>query len=32
MGQVWLAQQEQPVRRRVAIKLIKAGMQPSQKE
>jgi non-specific serine/threonine protein kinase/serine/threonine-protein kinase len=26
MGQVWLAQQTQPVRRRVAIKLIKVGM------
>jgi non-specific serine/threonine protein kinase/serine/threonine-protein kinase len=26
MGQVWLAEQKQPVRRRVAIKLIKAGM------
>jgi eukaryotic-like serine/threonine-protein kinase len=26
MGQVWVAEQEQPVRRRVAIKLIKAGM------
>src|ERR1700757_4714171 len=26
MGQVWLAEQEQPVRRRVAIKLIKVGM------
>src|SRR5277367_1857498 len=26
MGQVWLAEQNQPVRRRVAIKLIKAGM------
>src|ERR1019366_5097223 len=26
MGEVWLAEQEQPVRRRVAIKLIKAGM------
>lgn len=26
MGQVWLAEQKQPVHRRVAIKLIKAGM------
>jgi eukaryotic-like serine/threonine-protein kinase len=26
MGQVWLAEQKYPVRRRVAIKLIKAGM------
>jgi eukaryotic-like serine/threonine-protein kinase len=26
MGQVWLAEQKQPVRRRVALKLIKAGM------
>src|ERR1700676_5385318 len=26
MGQVWLAEQKQPVQRRVAIKLIKAGM------
>jgi eukaryotic-like serine/threonine-protein kinase len=26
MGQVWLAAQEQPVRRRVALKLIKVGM------
>jgi serine/threonine protein kinase len=26
MGQVWLAEQKQPVRRRVAIKLVKAGM------
>ncbi|MGQ0721165.1 MAG: protein kinase domain-containing protein [Candidatus Eiseniibacteriota bacterium] len=26
MGEVWLAQQERPVRRRVALKLIKAGM------
>ena len=25
MGEVWLAEQKQPVRRRVAIKLIKAG-------
>src|SRR5882757_1489005 len=26
MGQVWLAEQTDPVRRRVALKLIKAGM------
>jgi non-specific serine/threonine protein kinase/serine/threonine-protein kinase len=26
MGQVWLAEQREPVRRRVALKLIKAGM------
>jgi serine/threonine protein kinase len=26
MGEIWLAEQKQPVRRRVAIKLIKAGM------
>jgi len=26
MGEVWLAEQQRPVRRRVAIKLIKAGM------
>src|ERR1700751_1939781 len=26
MGEVWLAEQREPVRRRVAIKLIKAGM------
>jgi serine/threonine protein kinase len=26
MGQVWLAEQKQPVRRRVALKLIKVGM------
>jgi len=26
MGDVWLAEQKQPVRRRVALKLIKAGM------
>ena len=26
IGEVWLAEQKQPVRRRVAIKLIKAGM------
>jgi serine/threonine protein kinase/WD40 repeat protein/tetratricopeptide (TPR) repeat protein len=26
MGEVWMAEQEQPVRRRVALKLIRAGM------
>ena len=26
MGQVWLAEQKEPVRRRVALKLVKAGM------
>jgi serine/threonine protein kinase len=26
MGQVWLAEQTDPVRRRIALKLIKAGM------
>jgi hypothetical protein len=26
IGEVWLAEQKQPVRRRVALKLIKAGM------
>src|SRR3984885_15105617 len=26
MGQVWLAEQREPVRRRVAVKLIKVGM------
>ncbi len=26
MGEVWLAEQKEPVRRRVAIRLIKAGM------
>jgi hypothetical protein len=26
MGEVWLAEQRKPVRRRVALKLIKAGM------
>src|SRR6202035_2898709 len=26
MGEVWLAEQKNPVRRRVALKLIKAGM------
>src|SRR5437660_5304106 len=26
MGEVWLAEQKQPVRRRVALKLVRAGM------
>src|SRR5215471_4751425 len=26
MGEVWLAEQKEPVRRRVAIKLVRAGM------
>ena len=30
MGEVWLAQQTQPVRRQVALKLIKAGMEPGR--
>ena len=30
MGEVWLAEQMQPVRRRVAIKLIKAGMDTNE--
>jgi non-specific serine/threonine protein kinase/serine/threonine-protein kinase len=30
MGEVWLAEQLQPVQRRVAIKLIKAGMDTSE--
>jgi len=30
MGEVWLAEQEQPVRRRVALKLIKIGMDTRQ--
>jgi non-specific serine/threonine protein kinase/serine/threonine-protein kinase len=30
MGEVWLAEQQQPVRRRVALKLIKAGMDSRQ--
>src|SRR5205807_7019831 len=29
MGQVWLAEQTEPVRRRVALKLIRAGMYDS---
>src|SRR5262245_8092182 len=30
MGEVWLAEQSEPVRRRVALKLIKAGMDTRQ--
>ena len=30
MGEVWLAQQTQPVRRQVAVKVIKAGMDTKQ--
>src|SRR5262245_52091241 len=30
MGAVWMAQQQEPVRRLVAVKLIKAGMDSSQ--
>lgn len=30
MGEVWVAEQQQPVRRKVAIKLIKAGMDTRQ--
>jgi eukaryotic-like serine/threonine-protein kinase len=30
MGEVWLAEQKEPVRRRVAIKLIKAGWTRAQ--
>jgi serine/threonine protein kinase len=30
MGVVWMAEQEQPVRRRVALKIIKPGMDSSQ--
>jgi non-specific serine/threonine protein kinase/serine/threonine-protein kinase len=30
MGEVWLAEQKQPVRRRVAVKLIKAGMDTGE--
>lgn len=30
MGEVWMAEQEKPVRRRVALKLIKAGMDTDQ--
>jgi len=31
MGEVWLAEQKEPVRRRVALKLIKAGMDTSER-
>ena len=30
MGEVWLAEQKEPVRRRVAVKLIKAGMDTAE--
>ncbi len=30
MGEVWLAEQQEPVRRRVALKVIKAGMDTAQ--
>ena len=30
MGSVWLAEQKEPVKRRVAIKLVKAGMDSAQ--
>ncbi len=30
MGEVWLAQQEHPVKRQVAVKIIKAGMDSKQ--
>jgi len=30
MGEVWLAEQKEPVRRRVALKLVKAGMNTRQ--
>ena len=30
MGEVWMAEQEQPIRRRVALKLIKTGMDSKQ--
>src|SRR5262245_27519650 len=30
MGEVWLAEQQEPVRRRVAVKVIKAGMDTAQ--
>jgi non-specific serine/threonine protein kinase/serine/threonine-protein kinase len=30
MGEVWLAEQSEPIRRRVALKLIKAGMDTKQ--
>ncbi len=30
MGEVWMAEQQEPVRRRVALKIIKAGMDSAQ--
>src|SRR6185312_15526369 len=30
MGEVWLAEQSRPVRRQVALKIIKAGMDTAQ--
>lgn len=30
MGEVWLAEQSKPVRRKVALKIIKAGMDTAQ--
>ena len=30
MGRVWLAEQTEPIRRRVALKLIKAGMDTKE--
>src|SRR5687768_1581452 len=30
MGEVWLAEQSRPVRRRVAVKIVKAGMNTAQ--
>jgi hypothetical protein len=30
MGEVWLAQQQEPVKRQVAVKVIKAGMDSAQ--
>ncbi|HSN72938.1 MAG TPA: serine/threonine-protein kinase, partial [Steroidobacteraceae bacterium] len=30
MGEVWLAEQQEPIRRRVALKMIKAGMDTKQ--
>ena len=30
MGEVWMAEQEKPIRRRVAVKLIKAGLDSKQ--
>jgi hypothetical protein len=32
MGEVWLAEQTEPVRRQVALKVIKAGMDSAQAE